>query len=185
MRTREGKTRDLPVPVVVSGRAVPADFMQAPEALRLRPEAEEGYVEMAPQLSEAGLLDRIDTSLLAVAAGCWGDIVIAQRVLDHKGYYAHGSKGQIVAHAAVKQKRDAVAGWLGACDRLPLSPVARARLGLAIAAIGRQSLQREMAAALDGDDDVVDAEVEDADVVEFSEQELAEARERIAARGSA
>jgi P27 family predicted phage terminase small subunit len=155
-RIREGSTRDLPEVVRVSGRAEVAEVLEPP--VPLKGAAKAWWSSVVPVLAEAGLLERVDVYILAMAATAWGEWVKATRVIAEFGQYQIGSVGNIVPHSATKVQRDAIASFERLVNHLALSPVARARLGLA--ALHAQALSKEMDEIL-GSPGTVDAEVVD------------------------
>lgn len=154
-RIRAGSTRNLPEPMLVAGRAEVGELLEPP--MPLGKTARAWWDAVTPQLQGAGLLERIDLYVLACAASAWGDVVKAQAVLDEFGYFQAGSQGQVVPHAATKIKRDAMMTFERFVNHLALSPVARARLGLAH--LHGRALMQEMEAAIGPDGDTIDAEV--------------------------
>ena len=148
----------VPAPVVVSGRAELADLAEPPE--HLGKDAANWWREVAPVLAEAGVLERIDRYVLACAASAYGDVVKMDRVIREKGMFAMGSVGNIVEAPWVKTRRDAMTAFERFSNHIAISPVSRARLGLAH--LTGRALMAEMDSAigpLDGDVDVDDAEV--------------------------
>lgn len=163
-RVREGSTRNLPEPVRVSGRLEPGELPAPPMALGKAAMAFWDHV--TPTLADAGVLERIDLYMLALAASAWGDVQKAQAVLDHFGYFDHGSVGQIREHAAVKMKREATITYERLANHLCLSPVARTRLGLAALHAGVLAAEMdELIGSRDEGPAPIDAEVvEDEDL---------------------
>jgi P27 family predicted phage terminase small subunit len=119
----------VPEVVRVSGRAELADIAEPPA--HLGKDAKEWWSEVAPVLAEAGILERVDRYILACAASAYGDLVAMDRVLQAEGPFAMGSTGQIVEAPWMKVRRDAMLTFERFSNHLALSPVARARLGLA------------------------------------------------------
>jgi P27 family predicted phage terminase small subunit len=128
-RIRQGATRALPEPVRVSGKADLAEVLDLPT--ELGEAATTWYRDVATELAEAGVIERVDTHLLAMAAAAYGDFVTAEAIRRKKGGYAIGSTGQVVLAPWMKQRRDAMLVFERLVNHFPLSPVARARLGLA------------------------------------------------------
>jgi P27 family predicted phage terminase small subunit len=158
-RIREGKTRNLPEQVLVNGRAEVAEVLEPP--VELRKDARAWWDRVVPALAEAGLLERVDVYIVAMAATAWGEWVGATRVIGEFGQYQIGSVGNIVPHAATKVQRDALASFERLVGHLALSPTARARLGLAH--LHGRALMKEMDDAIGSRDDDLLA---DADVIE-------------------
>lgn len=156
----------VPEPVRVSGRADLADLEEPPA--HLGKDAAQWWSEVAPVLAEAGILERVDRYVLACAASAYGDVVRMDRVIAEYGMFAMGSVGNYVEGPWVKIRRDAMATFERFSNHLAISPVSRARLGLAH--LTGRALMAEMEAELgpgDGDSDggVLD-DVEDAEVVD-------------------
>jgi P27 family predicted phage terminase small subunit len=128
----------------VSGKAELVDVQDPPT--RLNEPAEAWYREVAAELADAGLIERVDVYILAMAAEAWGDFVVADRIRREKGWFTMGSTGQIVLGPWMKQKKDAMVVFERLVNHLPLTPVARARLGLAglRAANLYQAMEREL-----------------------------------------
>ena len=165
--SREGNTRNLPEPVHVSNRLQEGELPEPPMALGKAARA--FWDQVTPVLAEAGVLERIDLFMLALAASAWGDVQKAQAVLDQKGYFQVGSVGQVKEHSALKIKREATITFERLANHLCLSPVARTRLGLA--ALTARAMSREMDELIGsrGADDengpFADVEVVESDVV--------------------
>src|SRR5271166_4366937 len=64
-RIREGKTRDLPEVTLVAGRPQAGEVLEPP--MKLTRDAEAWWDEVVPVLAEAGLLERVDVYVLAMA----------------------------------------------------------------------------------------------------------------------
>lgn len=153
----------MPETVRVSGRAELADIDEPPA--HLGKDAKQWWREVAPVLAEAGILERIDRYVLACAASAYGDIVAMDRVLQAKGPFTTGSVGNIVEAPWVKVRRDAMATFERFSNHLALSPVARARLGLAhLTGRALMAEMNELIGEPDEDPAPIDAEaVEDDD----------------------
>lgn len=164
-RIRAGSTRNLPAPVLIGGRPEVVEELQPPT--ELGHDAQAWWDEVVPALTEARLIDRLDVYVLACAAGAWGDVVRAERVIGSEGPFAIGSTGQIVPHAATKLKRDAMMLFERYLNHLALSPVARTRLGLAH--LHGRAMTRELERDLDGPAAVDEPEPIDVTVLEDSE----------------
>lgn len=147
----------IPEPVRVSGRAELGDLAEPPE--HLGKDAAQWWREVAPVLAEAGVLERIDRYVLACAASAYGDVVKMDRVIREKGMFAMGSVGNIVEAPWVKTRRDAMTTFERFSNHLALSPVSRARLGLAH--LTGRALIAEMDGAIGPMSAPVDAEVVD------------------------
>jgi P27 family predicted phage terminase small subunit len=165
-KVRTGKTRNLPEVVRVSGRAELAEIAEPPA--HLGKDAAQWWREVAPVLAEAGVLEKIDRYVLAMAAESYGDVLRMNRVIHEKGMFTTGSVGNIVEAPWVKVRRDAMAMFERYLNHVALSPVSRARLGLAH--LTGRALMKEMDDAIGGLDDpaTIDADViedEDLDAV--------------------
>ena len=160
-RIREGATRALPEPVRVAGKAALADVLEPPTELS-KPAAA-WYREVVSELADSGLIERVDTFLLAMVAAAWGDFVIAEAVRRDQGWFTEGSQGQVVLGPWMKARRDSMVVFERLVNHLPLSPVARARLGLAglRAASIAQAMDQDLGSSVVVDGDVVDADVVD------------------------
>jgi P27 family predicted phage terminase small subunit len=163
-RVREGKTRNLPEPVLVSGRPELADVLTPPA--HLTADAGTWWGEVVPALAEAGVIDRIDVSVLSMAAKAWGDVIACDRVMAEKGMFAIGSVGNVVIAPWMKLRRDSMLTFERYVNHLALSPVARTRLGLA--SLHARAMVADLERALEPDSDV-DADVFDAEVIEDAE----------------
>jgi P27 family predicted phage terminase small subunit len=156
-QVREGVRADrLPEVVRVSPRLEPGERLPAP--MELGRDALAFYDDVQVALIEAGVIERIDRYLLALTAEAWGTAVKASRVLAEVGQYTLGSQNQVVVHPAVKIQRDAIQLFERLSQSLCLSPVARARLGLA--ALTGQLMSHELDELL-APADAIDAEAID------------------------
>ncbi len=135
----------LPEPVRTSGRLELADLDEPVIPLK-HPEAQEFYREQGAILIETGVLQRIDLPMLALWAQAYADCVVSVRILAVQGHGAAGSKGQMVPHPSLKILRDSTATYERLAQNLCGSPVARARLGLAVTTTNRmaQDLERDI-----------------------------------------
>jgi P27 family predicted phage terminase small subunit len=122
----------------------------------------EFWKQVTPVLADAGVLERIDLFMLALAASAWGDVMKAERVLAEDGFFQLGSVGQVKEHSALKIKREATLTFERLANHLCLSPVARTRLGLA--ALTAQVMSHEMDELIGPD--TIDADAEYVDAVE-------------------
>ena len=111
------------------------------------------------RLVEVGIVDRVDVPALEMLAVQYARWRQAGRSVARKGLFAVGSRGQPRESPAVKVEREAHMVFLRTAEHFALTPVARARLGLA--EVHRRSLEAEMSSTLDRD--VVDGDVIDDD----------------------
>lgn len=166
-KIREGKTRNLPERVRLSGRPEVADVAEPPAHLELNADAAQWWRDVVPVLAEAGVIESIDIYVLAVPAKMWAEMRACDRVIAKEGMFAMGSGTNIVIAPWVKARRDAAVIYERYLNHLALSPVARARLGLAHLAGQSMALELERALApMEGDADFIDADVIEADVLD-------------------
>jgi P27 family predicted phage terminase small subunit len=150
-RQREGNNSHTnvahkPVPDVVhvGGRPAVIEFADPPESLD--PDAAEFWTESVHQLAIAGVVDRVDRPALELLCQQYARARQARRVIAQQGLFSMGPKGAIKEHPAVKMEREATAQFMRMAENFALTPIARARLGLANLA-GR-SLAQELADGL-------------------------------------
>jgi P27 family predicted phage terminase small subunit len=119
--------RPLPEPVIVAGRgSLPAPPDDVP------PEGHRLWDTIVAELERVNLVDRIDYPALIALCTQWARAEKARRVLAQEGMFALGSMGQIVEHPALAIERNAHALFLRFAEHYALTPVARARIGLAM-----------------------------------------------------
>jgi P27 family predicted phage terminase small subunit len=171
-RIKQGNTqrRPLPEPVLIGGRPIEEEFAEPPEDL---PEdGKDLWRTEIQRLVEVGAIDRVDRPALELLCITYAHARQAQRVVAKVGHFSFGSRGQPKEHPALKIYREESAAFYRMAESWGLTPLARARLGLAD--VHRRSLEVEMNSALgkpkfvkaeDEDEDEADAVV-DADVVE-------------------
>jgi P27 family predicted phage terminase small subunit len=148
----------LPEVVRTSGRVV--EGKEPPAPIKLSKAARPWYDDIVATLAEAGVIEECDKYVISLAAVAWGEIVMLSRVIAEEGMFAHGSTGQLKEHPAVRMRRDATSTFEKLIQNIALSPVARARLGLAALGVGIMS--KELDAMLNGD---ATSEAEDLDAV--------------------
>jgi P27 family predicted phage terminase small subunit len=165
-KVRAGETRPsrLQEVVRVDRRVDAVDAAEPPE--HLGDDAAQWWREVAPVLAQAGILERIDRYVLTLTAEVWGEIQIASRVIadpEVGGFFELGSTSQLVAHPALKIRADAQMRFARLITELGLTPLARARLGVAV--FTGQAMKLEMEELLGPEGPTpVDAEViEDGD----------------------
>jgi P27 family predicted phage terminase small subunit len=161
-KLRAGETRPsrLQEVVRVSRRVQATDVAEPPEHLDV--DAARWWSEVAPVLADAGLLERADRYVLAMAAECWSELQGANRVIRDRevgGFFALGSTSQLVVHPALKIRADAQMRFSRLITELGLTPLSRARLGVAVFTAG--VMQQEMQELLDGGDAAADVVVDD------------------------
>jgi len=138
-RIAEGNPGRRPLPEPVR----PAPVHKAPEPPdHLDKDAKAFWNEAVPVLYEVGILDKVDTAALEMAATAYSRFREAKRVIDKKGILSRGSAGQVVEHPALSTERASQQMYLRFADQYALTPVARTRLGLA--ELHRRSLVQEM-----------------------------------------
>lgn len=144
-KIREGKTRNLPEPVRISGRLELVDAAEPPATLHGQIERD-WWTTYVPILVESGTVEMVDVPALTICAEAWGDIKRMDAVIAAKGYFIAGSKGQPVSAPWIKQRRDAMIVYERYMQHFGLSPVSRARLGLAhlTGRVMAQELEREL-----------------------------------------
>jgi P27 family predicted phage terminase small subunit len=141
-RVRDGNPgkRPLPEPMLIGGRPN-LDELNEPPA-HLPEDAKEFWRDSVTRLVEVGIVDRVDVPALEQLAIQYARVRGAQKVIAEVGYFATGSTGQVKEHPAVKLEREATNLLLKLSEHFGLTPVARARLGLA--ELTRRSLASEM-----------------------------------------
>ncbi len=133
-------------PILVGGRPGSAELSEPPE--HLPAEAKEFWRSTVVRLVEVGLVDRVDVPLLEQLATQYARIRQARRVVEEVGHFSRGSMGQVREHPALKIEREATMLFQRLADQFALSPLARARLG--IAEVYRRSLQADLEQMLGG-----------------------------------
>ena len=133
-------------PILVGGRPEHAELAEPPD--HLPPEAQEFWRTTVVRLVEVGIVDRVDVPLLEQLATQYARIAQARRVIEQFGHFSRGSMNQLKEHPALKIEREATAMFQRLADQFALSPLARARLG--VADVYRRSLQAELEQMLGG-----------------------------------
>lgn len=134
--------------VLIAGRPTPSELAEPPAHL---PDAAKAFWrETVLQLVEIGMVDRVDIPALEMLSVQYARICSIREVIDEVGFFARGSTGQITEHPALKIEREATALFLKLAEHYGLTPIARARLGLA--EVHRRSLAAELDGALGSPD---------------------------------
>jgi P27 family predicted phage terminase small subunit len=120
--------RDLPAPVLVSGRPED-DEIPAPEWLPA--EARDFWGRVVPALAKANIIDTADLVGVEMMALDYAYARRAAAVVDAQGFFVRGSMGQMVEHPALGVVRTFQTQWLRFAEHYALTPVGRTRLGLA------------------------------------------------------
>lgn len=167
-RIAEGNPSRRPLPEVVKlpgGYVTQETFQEPPE--HLTDTAKEWWRDAVPVLVEAGVLEKIDRSMLEFAATQYGRALQAARIVADQGIVARGSTGQLKEHPILETERKAQMAYLRFIEQYAGTPQARVRLG--IAELQRRSLAEELKdglgtpnlEAVSDDEPIVDAEVVD------------------------
>jgi P27 family predicted phage terminase small subunit len=135
-------------PVLVAGRPEPGSSAPAD----LFPEAAELWELIVPPLVEVGLVDRVDAFTLASMCTLGGRVLQARKALLTEPLVVKGDRGLVVS-PWLRIERDSIRAFFSMAEHFGLTPVARARLGLA--ELKRRTLAEELAGAL-GLDDLID-----------------------------
>jgi P27 family predicted phage terminase small subunit len=147
-RRREGgrdvSHRPEPEMLLIAGRPQPAQLDEPPDELPV--DAKRFWRDTVAKLVDAGMVDLVDEVALSMLATQYARWCQAGRVVAEFGHFATSSVGQLKEHPALKIERDAHAMFLRTAEQFGLTPVARARLGLA--EIHRRTLAAEMTTAL-------------------------------------
>lgn len=124
VHAREGtlKTTHAQTPLLIGGRVKP----KPPEWLH--GEARKAYTAMVNDLWKAGILDKVDASLIVSAATCMGEIVDATKDIEKNGLTIRGAMGGVVKNPSVTVRQQARAEFRQLSDLLGIGPSARARL---------------------------------------------------------
>lgn len=160
-RRREGNPgkRPLPQTVLLAGRPELNELAEPPADLP-KP-GQELWVELAPTLVRAGLLDLADRFMFEELCRAHARRVQFSRALKEDGLFAIGSHGQIKQHPAVAGERAAAEEFRQLGALFGLSPVDRTRLGLTTLVV--RSMEIDLAHALEDPNDpgFVDADAVD------------------------
>ena len=147
IRRREGNPghRPLPEVILISGRPALGELDEPPA--HLSKDARDFWSTTVARLIESGIVDRVDIPALEQLATQYARIRQAQRVIASDGHYIRGSVGQLRESPALKIEREATILFLRLAENFGLTPVARARLGLA--EMSRRTLAAELAASFE------------------------------------
>jgi P27 family predicted phage terminase small subunit len=153
--------RALPDVVSVAGRPMPGELEEPPRGLPA--DAKLFWRTIIVQLTELGVLDRVDVPQLENLAVAYARIVQARRVIAEDGHFCLGSMGQIREHPALAIERAYILIFDRLASQYALTPVARTALGYA--ELHRRSLAQELEDAIGSPAlrpvDVVDSTAED------------------------
>jgi P27 family predicted phage terminase small subunit len=146
--------RPVPEPINIGGRV--HDIIEPPGWLLK--EAKDYWRQTIVQLIDVGMIDLVDVTALEMLASTYARWRRAVRDVNRRGLIVQGRQG-LVLNPAARVERDMASQHLKFAEQFGLTPLARARLGLA--EVHRRSLEKEMDHALDGtaEDDAADAEV--------------------------
>ena len=154
--------RPLPDPILIGGRMDLADLLEPPD--ELPKDGQKLWRELAPQLIRAGVLDRADVNLFEDLCRAWARLKQFGRIVASEGVISMGSQGQFRTAPWVTAERAAAEEFRQLCARFGLSPVDRARLGLA--SLQRLSMAIELEKELaPGEGEPVDDDVIDGDEI--------------------
>jgi P27 family predicted phage terminase small subunit len=156
-RIKEGNPgrRPLPDPVLIGGRPDLEDYPEPPEDMP--EEGKELWNNEIRRLIEVGAIDSVDWPAIELMCITYAHAKQAQRVIAKVGHFSFGSRGQPKEHPAMKIFREESAAFYRMAENWGLTPLARARLGLA--EVHRRSLAAELGDAL-GKPDLVAVDVE-------------------------
>lgn len=87
--------------------------------------------EIVPRLVEVGVVDRVDRTALEGLCTLYARACQAGRAVAFEGHFARGSKGQIRDHPGGADRTATPGRFHRMSKSFTLTPVARARLGLA------------------------------------------------------
>jgi P27 family predicted phage terminase small subunit len=122
--------RPLPAAIVPGGRVTVVGSLEPPEWLMGA--GLDWWRRVVPELEATGLLARLDQTALETMATLYGRLQEAREALLEDGITSIGSQGQAVTHPAAKVEAQVAALLLRFMEQYGLTPVARARAGLAI-----------------------------------------------------
>lgn len=162
-RTGNPGKRPLPDPILIGGRAELADLAEPPEDMPA--DAAEFWRRTAPDLIGAGILDRSDVAMFEDLCRAFARKEQFGRVIAAKDLFSPGSHGQIRQAPWVIGERQAAEEFRKLGALFGLSPVDRARLGLAtLTGLSMAAeLDRELAPR-QGDPPVWDAAIDPEDL---------------------
>lgn len=132
--------RRVPEPVIVGGRPDFHELAEPPEDLPA--DGKRLWREDVSRLLEVGIVDRVDRAGLEMMCTAYARAKQAGRVLKAEGLFTGGARGQLREHPAVAIERQAWLIFFRVANDYALTPVARARLGLA--EVGRRTLAAEL-----------------------------------------
>lgn len=135
--------------VTVGGRPVPAELAEPPDTVPA--DGKVWWAKHVPLLVESGVLDRVDVSLVELAAVMWARIQQSRRVLAADGHFTTGSVGQLRAHPSLAIERESVKEYKRLAVELGIGPLARTNLGLAT--LSGAAKMAELDRTLSGADD--------------------------------
>ena len=124
-----------PPPIVPGGRPLDDELATPPAALDADGAA--AWTAIVPSLVDLGLIARSDVPMLVMLCRQIGRAERAAIILREEGYVSIGSRGQLVEHPmmAIERSATTLAARLG--EQFAITPVARARAGIAIE-VGRR-----------------------------------------------
>lgn len=121
--------RPLPDIVTIGGRPDEDEFAIPPEHL---PEmAQQLWRRDVQKLVALGTVDRVDYAALEAMCIFYARAMGARRIIESEGYIAVAKNGTMREHPAMKIERESWSKYLGIAEQFGLTPVSRARLGLA------------------------------------------------------
>ncbi|MBJ7329160.1 MAG: P27 family phage terminase small subunit [Solirubrobacteraceae bacterium] len=115
--------------MLVSGRPTVAEFADPPD--HLPTDAKSFWRDIVTQLTDVGLVDRVDGPALEMFATAYARVCPSRRVLSVDTHYALGSRGQNRRASGPAHRARGVGTFTKLAEHFWLTPVARARLGLA------------------------------------------------------
>jgi P27 family predicted phage terminase small subunit len=150
-KQRAGNPGGRPLPTIldVPGHVESAADLPAPDCLDHDQDALDWWEATVPLL--IGFVDRIDTSMIVIAAEAWSELRRCQRVTRAQGMFGTGSRGQTRIGPWLTAQEKARATYIGCTDRLGLNPQARARIGVTVLA-GRSMQEALFGPEGDADD---------------------------------
>jgi len=155
----------LPDEIIIRGKVESAADLPAPACLEHDGDALDWWEATTPLL--IGMVDRIDTSMMVIAAEAWSELRRCGRVQKVHGLIGTGSRGQMRPAASTTVQEKARATYIACTDRLGLNPQSRARIGVTIMA-GRsmyEALKRDLDDPEDADADATSEDVAPGDCV--------------------
>lgn len=109
--------------------SLPVDYLVPPDTLT--DSMREAWNVIVTDLNESGMLDKTDRILIESASVMWGRARDARVIVNEQGYQIPTSRGGTQSNPMITVEREAWKELRLISEHLPLSRIARHRLGLA------------------------------------------------------